>query len=65
MPITQYAGKERVVLMLGSEGEGLSGSAIATADVRLRIPIAAAVDSLNVATAAAIGLFQVTRGYLL
>ncbi len=44
----------RVALLLGAEGPGLSAAALATADRRVRIPIAPGVDSLNVATAAAI-----------
>lgn len=44
----------RVALLLGSEGPGLSDEALAAADLRLRIPMAAGVDSLNVATAGAI-----------
>ena len=42
--------------MLGAEGDGLSAEAMAIADARVRIPIAASADSLNVAGAAAIGL---------
>jgi tRNA G18 (ribose-2'-O)-methylase SpoU len=45
---------ERVALLLGAEGPGLSDAALAAADVRVRIPMASGVDSLNVATAAAI-----------
>ncbi len=44
----------RVSLLLGAEGPGLSAAALAAADVRVRIPMAGGVDSLNVATAAAI-----------
>jgi tRNA G18 (ribose-2'-O)-methylase SpoU len=43
-------------LLLGSEGEGLSAAALAAADRCVRIPIASAVDSLNVAAAGAIAL---------
>jgi tRNA G18 (ribose-2'-O)-methylase SpoU len=45
-------------LLVGHEGEGLSAEAIAAADVRIRIPMAADVDSLNVATAASIALYE-------
>ncbi|MHA6802215.1 TrmH family RNA methyltransferase [Salinifilum ghardaiensis] len=41
-------------VLLGSEGPGLTEGAMAAADVRVRIPISSAVDSLNVATAGAI-----------
>lgn len=44
----------RVALLLGSEGPGLTPEALRSADDRVRIPMAAGVDSLNVATAAAI-----------
>jgi tRNA G18 (ribose-2'-O)-methylase SpoU len=44
------------VLMLGGEGPGLTPASLGIADVRVRIPIAAAVDSLNVVVAAGIAL---------
>ncbi len=47
---------ERVVALLGTEGEGLTAEAMAAADVRVRIPMASGVDSVNVATACAIAL---------
>jgi tRNA G18 (ribose-2'-O)-methylase SpoU len=43
-----------VAVLLGSEGPGLTDEAIAAADVAVRIPMIDGVDSLNVATAAAI-----------
>jgi len=46
----------RRVLLVGAEGPGLSGRALANADRRVRITMAAGVDSLNVATAAAVAL---------
>jgi tRNA G18 (ribose-2'-O)-methylase SpoU len=45
---------DRWAVLLGAEGPGLSPQAMDLADVRLRIPMASGVDSLNVATAAAI-----------
>ncbi len=50
----------RVALLLGSEGPGLGEAAAAMADVRVRIPMAADVDSLNVSAAAAIALHHWT-----
>ena len=44
----------KVAFLLGAEGPGLSAGALAAADQHVRIPIAAGVDSLNVATAAAV-----------
>jgi tRNA G18 (ribose-2'-O)-methylase SpoU len=43
-------------LLLGAEGSGLTESALQAADVRARVPIAAASDSLNVTVAAAVAL---------
>jgi tRNA G18 (ribose-2'-O)-methylase SpoU len=62
VPLTGTAvGSERVALLLGAEGPGLSDEALAAADVRVRIPMAPGIDSLNVATAAAVA-FHVVRG---
>jgi tRNA G18 (ribose-2'-O)-methylase SpoU len=44
----------RVALLLGAEGPGLSDAALDAADELVGIPMAGGVDSLNVATAAAI-----------
>lgn len=49
----------RVAVLLGAEGPGLSEAALAAADQRVRIPMAAGVDSLNVATAAAVAFYAV------
>lgn len=51
----------RTALLVGTEGPGLTNEARQAADVRARIPISAAVDSLNLATAAGIALFQLRR----
>jgi tRNA G18 (ribose-2'-O)-methylase SpoU len=50
-----------VALMAGSEGSGLSGAALARADVSIRIPMASGTDSLNVATATGIALHACFR----
>ena len=49
----------KAALLLGSEGPGLTEEAIAAADVAVRIPMFSGVDSLNVATAAAIAFYAV------
>lgn len=51
---------ERVALLLGSEGHGLSQRALKTADVILTIPMHHGVDSLNVANAAGIALWALS-----
>lgn len=50
-----------VALVLGAEGPGLPGDTLAASDLRLRIPIVADVDSLNVGHAAAIAFALVAR----
>jgi len=51
----------KVALLLGAEGPGLTEPAMAGSDLRVRIPMAAGVNSLNVAAAAAIGCWVVGR----
>jgi tRNA G18 (ribose-2'-O)-methylase SpoU len=48
---------ERLALLLGSEGPGLSREALAAVTRHVRIPMAAGVDSLNVAAAAAVACY--------
>ncbi|MDQ6784567.1 MAG: RNA methyltransferase [Actinomycetota bacterium] len=52
----------RVAVLLGAEGPGLRAETLDAADRRVRIPLAKAVDSLNVATAAAIALHHLAAG---
>jgi tRNA G18 (ribose-2'-O)-methylase SpoU len=49
---------ERVAWLLGAEGPGLTDDALDRSDVRVKIPMADGVDSLNVGTAAAIAFRQ-------
>jgi tRNA G18 (ribose-2'-O)-methylase SpoU len=51
----------RCALVLGHEGEGLTVEALAACDRAVRIPVTGAVDSLNVATAAAVALYELGR----
>lgn len=50
-----------VAVILGSEAEGLSEAWLAAAAQQVRIPMHGAVDSLNLATAAALLLYEVVR----
>jgi tRNA G18 (ribose-2'-O)-methylase SpoU len=50
-----------VALLLGAEGPGLSEGALAAVDVVVAIPMADGVDSLNVATAAAVAFHSVAE----
>lgn len=47
--------------MMGSEGAGLTPAALAVAQRRLFIPLAAGIESLNVGAAAAVCLFEMRR----
>nr|WP_202453261.1 RNA methyltransferase [Streptomyces sp. SID4913] len=60
--LDELAGRryEKLALMLGTEGEGLSAGALQAADEHVRIPMDAGVDSLNVAAASAVA-FYATR----
>jgi tRNA G18 (ribose-2'-O)-methylase SpoU len=51
----------RVALLFGTEGAGLSAAAIAAADLEVTVRTAAAIDSLNVATASGIVLHHFAR----
>jgi len=55
------AGLDRVALVLGSEGHGLSRRWEESADRRAIIPMSGEVDSLNVAAAAAVACFVTAR----
>lgn len=56
--VGEVAPRPRRALLVGSEGWGLTAATLAAADRRVRIPIAPGVDSLNVATAAAVALHR-------
>jgi RNA methyltransferase, TrmH family len=50
-----------IALVVGNEGAGVSSSVAAAANRRVAIPLARGVESLNVAVAAGILLYEVTR----
>jgi len=52
---------EPIALMVGAEGPGLSPAALAAANDLVSIPMARGVDSLNVASAAAIAMWHLFR----
>ena len=52
---------ERIAVLLGAEGHGLSDAGLASADDRVRIPLRPGVDSLNVGHAAAIAFAALGR----
>jgi tRNA G18 (ribose-2'-O)-methylase SpoU len=52
---------DRVALVVGNEFHGLSDETLASSDVIARIPMTGGVDSLNVAAAAAVACWAITR----
>lgn len=62
LPIDEtVSGLDKVALVLGSEGHGLSPRWEAAADRRANIPMAAGIDSLNVAAATAVACYVTSR----
>jgi RNA methyltransferase, TrmH family len=53
--------REKVALVVGNEGSGLSEEVVQTLDDTVGIPLRGRADSLNVAAAAAILLYELTR----
>lgn len=60
-PLWDVDARGAVALVMGSEKDGLAPAWLAAADARLVIPQAGLSDSLNVATAAAVCLFEAVR----
>jgi tRNA G18 (ribose-2'-O)-methylase SpoU len=54
--------RDRPALLLGAEGAGLSAAALDAADRCVRLPMRRGVDSLNVAAAAAVAFWELSRG---
>jgi tRNA G18 (ribose-2'-O)-methylase SpoU len=52
---------ERIALLLGNEAQGLDEETIAHCDRRVTLPMRQGVDSLNVAVAAGIFLYELTK----
>lgn len=52
---------EKLAVILGTEGDGLSDMTIADSDYTVRIPMAHGVDSLNVAAASAVAFWELGK----
>jgi tRNA G18 (ribose-2'-O)-methylase SpoU len=65
VPLREFAAAapERVALVLGTEGEGLTPEALAAADVAVQIPMRHGIDSLNVAAASAVAMWALAGGH--
>lgn len=53
--------EEKLALFFGSEGEGLSGETVESCDYTVKIPMFHSVDSLNVAAAAAVSFWEISK----
>ncbi len=62
VPLPELELPERVIFALGAEREGLPDDVLAAADSAATIPQAGRAESLNVATAGAIALYEWRRG---
>lgn len=60
-PLAQLTPPERLAIVVGNEGAGIRDAVRALAAERVAIPLARGAESLNVATAAGILLYEVTR----
>ncbi len=58
---TALKGADRLALFLGAEGDGLSAQTIAACDYTVKIPMHHNVDSLNVANAATIAFWELSK----
>jgi tRNA G18 (ribose-2'-O)-methylase SpoU len=52
---------ERIAVLVGAEGPGLTATTLRLSDVRVGIPMSRGTDSLNVATAAALAFYERAR----
>ena len=57
----QLNAEERLIIVMGTEGDGLDRSTIDACDYKVVIPMKHGVDSLNVAAAAAIAFWQLRK----
>ena len=57
----KLAAEEKLAIVLGSEGDGLTDTTIASCDYTVKIPMYHGVDSLNVAAASAVAFWQLRK----
>ena len=53
--------REDVALIIGNEGNGISPELIGRADIKIKIPMAGSIESLNAAVAAAVLMYETVR----
>lgn len=54
----RLAAEEKLAIVMGTEGDGLASSTIASCDYTVRIPMYHGVDSLNVSAASAVAFYE-------
>lgn len=59
--LRDFEAPQKLALVLGAEGDGLTPEAIAAADTIVQIPMAHGIDSLNVAATAAVAMWALAR----
>lgn len=57
----RFMREEKLAIILGTEGEGLTAETISNCDYTVRIPMSHGVDSLNVAAASAVAFWQLGK----
>jgi tRNA G18 (ribose-2'-O)-methylase SpoU len=58
--LRDFDAPEKLALLLGAEGDGLSAEALESADTVVQIPMAHGIDSLNVAAASAVAMWALS-----
>ena len=59
--LRDFVAPTKLALVLGTEGEGLTAEALASADTIVQIPMAHGIDSLNVAASAAVAMWALAQ----
>lgn len=62
IPLADYTPKKSVALIVGNEVEGVASDILALCDAVVEIPMRGEKESLNVSNAAAIALYELTKG---
>jgi tRNA G18 (ribose-2'-O)-methylase SpoU len=62
VPLAELDLPEPVIFVVGAERDGLPDEVVGAANLVATIPQAGAAESLNVATAGAIALYELRRG---
>lgn len=63
VPLCEYCPKGAVALIVGNEIDGLPKDILAVSDITIEIPMRGKKESLNVANAAAIALYNLTTNH--